>query len=1218
MVLSNLTVILIYIIIGIIIFCSGFSLVYANLKKLNRVEGEKFDFGDIASMVGFGLLFALAIVFMLSISFEMTALAKLPNIGGYILLIMLGFIIFYPLWEVILLGKPTSDSVHDFHKFLETKILDKFRGKMAYVVAILIFIVLYIVPILLLLNFTKYDNLLQVSFVWFLIFPLFFLNYFAASGTVSGIISVTYSHTIPSRVYENCELKLSKGRKIVKIIIIALIWIPFLLNLYNLIQPTIMMINGEDLIGTMELNVKFMAYFGLTNITLFGIIGFFDIYWNKKSKTKAIDYFFAGYLIIGISINMLINFFQLNPEVTLKIFDSVSLLAPLGEIFTDNQILLPLIIIQSFITFIYGIMRLIAKKSDFQSDIKLKATCSAYGEIDLDKIIQKRKEIIERQQKKENLDEIKEKEDESIEKTQKTRFGSIRLKLRRFSFLNKEILYIGAEIIDIATLYKSLLEPPLYSKFGVDLNEQLRTKAAQYLFLMSTDGKDSAQKIIDFVFRVYIDSLNAKIDDDNKHYFVSKEAFDLLGEIGKLYPDLLMDRLINAIEIKDIYVQQYILDALGDIGEDKENMLIILEKISPLFKHPQYKVRHSAFQAMTEMMLEGDTSDKIYVSKALKSVYNILADDSQVDIINSCFEALVEMSARIADNMEMDQIIPFIRYNKGKNKELENYIIQNAIIVLSYMVYYNIEKFGTLIEEFKNFIRDERNFIRYAAVDALGNYILKCPQEMIEPIVLDLLDISIRDDDDDVAHMATESIAEFLVLYPKFQISINEQRSSILDFYTNALISSERQIAENASEALKQISPLYDDDIYPLLETHLKSEANLEIVRDCLYVIALSGKEEHESTDLELIYKLAKHHEASVRSEAIFAIGCLIENRSEIDPRRIEANLKDNDPEVRFNTIFTLGKIGKIKPKEAIEILIRHLHDMDRNSIDLVHEVELYAESLGTIGNLYPSNEIIMVLQNVLIGDTHPLAKDTIAQALGFIGRGMIESGKAIRQIENESFYNHISWLHEMTKKEYTIGNLIIYFIQALELKGIPNSVMNEISDSIQDLLPVFLFTDSTEKDNDEILLIIKQMLSQAYYANYNNEILETIDRIDSLLSFKQYFKTDDPELKDQFFFYTKQYTPDGKQFHDQGEIFLTLSKTDKNYLQYALKSFEIAKDLSPFEYFTPNAIFQMGLIHEKLGNAAEAKSLMENALEIFISLDEIEMMKEVESHLNV
>ncbi len=38
------------------------------------------------------------------------------------LLITLGILVIYPLWEVIFLGRPTSDSVHDFHKFLESKI----------------------------------------------------------------------------------------------------------------------------------------------------------------------------------------------------------------------------------------------------------------------------------------------------------------------------------------------------------------------------------------------------------------------------------------------------------------------------------------------------------------------------------------------------------------------------------------------------------------------------------------------------------------------------------------------------------------------------------------------------------------------------------------------------------------------------------------------------------------------------------------------------------------------------------------------------------------------------------------------------------------------------------------------------------------------------------------------------------------------------------------
>ena len=118
------------------------------------------------------------------------------------------------------------------------------------------------------------------------------------------------------------------------------------------------------------------------------------------------------------------------------------------------------------------------------------------------------------------------------------------------------------------------------------------------------------------------------------------------------------------------------------------------------------------------------------------------------------------------------------------------------------------------------------------------------------------------------------------------------------------------------------------------------------------------------------------------------------------------------------------------------------------------------------------------------MGDTHVLAKDVIAKALYAIGEGMVRSGNARRIIENKQFYNQVSWLSVSKKEQYTIGNLIIMLIEAMQLKGVPDEVMNEISDSLQDLLPVFLF--AKQKKRNEILLTIKLLLQTAYYSNYN------------------------------------------------------------------------------------------------------------------------------------
>jgi len=685
MVLIDNLIIGLYIAVGVIGFLFGFFLVYKNLKKINRIEREKFDFGDWLASIGFGIMFTLAILFALNLSIDsfitidyFTTLENpLPSIAGFLLVIMIAILLIYPLWEVIFLGRPTSDSVHDFHKFLESKILDRFKGKIAYLVSFCIFIVIYILPVIvftLLLNY----NFIEILFVWFLLFPLFFLSYFAANGIVSAILQTSYRRTISSDIMKASNTGKNTKKKIINVLIMTITWIPFLLNAYNIANPIIRAINGYEL--GQKIGILMPVISLITTVPL-GIKGFFNKFWNKKSKTKTIDFLFSGYIFIAIGINMLINFFQINSGLVVSVFNQVGFLSSLSVIFSDYTLLVPIIVIQSLITLVYGLIIFFQKNSDFHSDIRLRATSIAFGIKDLDDLI--KKDVPGAKKKR------KEKE-------------------RKYDFL---------------TLYKSLLLPPVFSKYGVDLNEQVRLKARQYLLLISINDTQDAQKIVDFVFQLSIDKDSTDTEKLKYSNYSTKEAINLLGDIGKKYPEFVMTRMIEALSESDIQIQRYILDALGDIGEKKENLIVILDEIEPLLVSTRYELRTAAFQAISEMVMEG-SGDKEFIQIALTKIYDILADNyKNPNIIDTAMESMVQMSAKIANDLDISKILPFIHYSEGKDKDTKDYILQNAIIVLGYMVYYNIDTFP--MEDIRKFLKDERNFIRYVACDAIGNFILK-------------------------------------------------------------------------------------------------------------------------------------------------------------------------------------------------------------------------------------------------------------------------------------------------------------------------------------------------------------------------------------------------------------------------------------------------------------------------------------------------------------
>ncbi len=1166
--------------IGILFFSFGFMLVYNNLKKINLIEGEKFIAEDWISCSLFGFMFSASLLFIINLTFDVLLESQNPaSIAGYILIVLIVILMIYPLWEMTYLGRPTSDSVHSFHKFLETKILDRFSGIRVYIITILLYLVIYILPIFIITVITA-KMIGSIVFFWFLIFPLFFLNYFAAAGQMSTIIGTTYrnSHFLLKK-QENVLLEKNKNimGKIIPLILIIIAWVPFILSVYTF---------GGAISGIFDPNLKetqgISALLSIFTTVVFGIKGFFSKFWNKKSKTKSIDFIFSGYIFIGIGVNMLINFSAINPIVVSQVLSFEILGFSLnnfgvGLIFSDPVSLNLLRLIQSGIILFYGGYLFLNKVSEFRADTKLSSVNNAYKILDVSKLVKIDKGKIIIRKKKEGKKP------------------------------------------DLPTLFKSVILPPLFDKNGLDINEPVRKKAAQYLLLICTENRDDVelvQSIIDNVAKNTIE-----LPEEKQILYISKDAIDLLGNIGKLseYAPDITTRLIDAIPKVNMEVKQYSLDALGDVGESKENIKQVLEHLKPLLIERDYALRRAAYLVIVEMILEGSKDYPEYIKMALNPLYEILESHTEDEaIIETALETLLSSCGKAADDIEIKRILPFLNYNaQGRDEAIVGAIIRNAISIIAYMVYYNLESFP--VNEIKKYLDDDRSYVRYVAVDAIGNYLIeKIDNELLKI----LMEMSLNDKDSDVTEMCAESIAEVLIMNKELKVSIKGQDISILEFYLNALDSSNRMEAENATEALKSIAHLYqEENIWPILSKKIQGD-NLELVRDCLYIAGSIDKFIHDKIDVNVILERIKHPNATVRAEAVYALGLMSDNHPEINPKELYSLLDDDDPTVRQQAIFALGNLGEEKPNEIVPILIERFLKMLLlpNVEENIAEEELIAESLGTIGKIHPMNEIIITLQRALMGDMNEFAKDVVARALYSIGMGLIKTGKATKIIEDADLKNidySIKKIISGAKKEYTVGNLIIILIEALQQKGIPEIVMNEISDSMQDLLPVFTFKKNEKKPN-EVLIAIKSLLYQAYYSNYSSEILETIDRCDSLINFRASF--DAPEeykdLRERLSFLSTQFTNDGKQFHDQGEIFLMLAKNDPEYLDYALKSFEIATELAANEYYTPNCLYQMAIIYKLKNDIPKAKEMFEAALEIFASLDEVEMMKTCKENL--
>ncbi len=1157
-----------YIIILFPVFFIGLNLARKGLIKVNKIEGEKFRITDWLVSSMFGLLFTVAVVFCINlmIDFANPGVVAIPSVGTYLLVIALGVLLVYPLWEMFYLARPSSDSVTGYHRFLEAKFIDRVRGRGAYLVSLMLLLLTYGIPIML-IAFAGF-GIAQAAFLWITMVPLVFLNYFAASGTVGNLVKIMYTTQASNRAYPGIKKFQNLITNMMGLIKLVIAVVPLIIAIYGLYSSIDAALSG----GSKE-KTGISAYLSLFTTVVFGIMGFFSRFWNKKSKTKSIDFIFSGYIMIAIMMNILINFMSIDAVQIIGLFNPDiplirDIMIPIGEKLSDPLFTLPIITLQNIITISYALIILFQKNSDFQANIRLGAVIGSY-----------------QMASEKNLLKLK-KEAEKIEKKQAKKGaggnGTQEPKLK-------------SKAPDYVTLLKSIVLEPGFNKYGIDVNEPVRAKARQYISLIAQQQGTKAaniEKIVEYLQKHTIGKVRSA-----KRSFLSPEAFLCLGEIGKKHPVTVLNPLLDNIAGDDLLKKRYILNALGLMGSQTGKVKEILSKqdIRNALSDTSYDVKNAAVLSVVEIGLE--LNDVVPV---LDELYALLGDaissgkPRSEHFVETLLQSLLKLCIKQPASVDINKIVAVLDFNPAHaDTDALDYILQNTLRIIAYLAHYNPDKvpIQRVIDIAKN---DKREFIRYIACDVLGNTILLKPSpEIIQTLVKKSLD----DPDGDVRAMCNESIAEYCINTEgeSESVVINGQQVNLLDYYLEKLNDADQFTAENASEALKSLAREFSANIYKKLESKITGD-NEEIIRDSAYVLSTLNEETMKSIDLALLYKRLGDTSDKTRSEIIRLLGYLGTVRSDVDLLVVSKYLSyEKDPEVRLNTIFAIGKIGTIQPANATGLLLDRLDHMNVEQRSL--ELELIYEALGVIGSVHPFNDIITALERALMGDTNPFSKDVVAKALKAIGQGLMMSIAEKKERKSQGNF----------KATYLPGNVVMIFLNALQLKGLPDDVIDIISDGIQDLLPYFLITDKSKR-RFEYLDTLYTFLLQAYNSNFSHEILETMDRVKSLKSFKLYVDEEKRGLvKDSARFFAKEYTPDGMQFYDQGGLFKALGND-----QYALASFEIALELSPNEYFSPRCHLEIASL-VKATDPARAERECVIASNIFVFFDDIAGYKESE-----
>lgn len=1165
-----------YDILMIPVFIIGFNLARHNLMKVSKIEERPFSPYDWAVSVAFGVMFSVAIVFCINITLDfitpnLPTPVIIPPIGRYLLWIAIGILIMYPFGEMFYLARPTTGVDTGYHKFIEAHIVNKLRGNTAYIVCAVIMLLTYGLPILLiavLLGLT----IVQATFLWIVIVPLIYLNYFAAAGAASNLIKSAYPMLISNRKYPGINKFQTFSFKFKAFIKFCIYLLPLIIAIIGLYTSFSGVIQGN------AQKAGISAYLSLITTVGLGILGFFRKYWNKKSKTRIVDFAFAGYIMIAIMMNILINFMSINANQVLDLFNVYNpwfgwILKQIETLLQQSIYTLPIITVQDIITVSYTFVMLFRKNSEFQANTRLNIVMNSY--------------------------------DKSSEK-QLARLRKLEARLQKIGDKDAALRIVSKKLKakepNYTIIMKSIVLDPGIDKYGIDVNELIREKARQYIELItqqSTAKPELIKKIIEFLQTHTVGKVRGL-----KHAFLSPQAFTALGKLGKLDPGAVIEPLIGGLSTPDDLKRRYILLTLGMLGEKDGTLNQILSRpeVKQALNNSSFEVKNSVIQSIVSIgMAVKDVRPVLDALELLLDESIELALPRSEYLVETLLQPLYKLSIRQPRAIDIGKMIALLDYQPSfAEQDTNDYILLMTIRIIASLVYYHPDEIP--IERLMVFANDKRDFIRYVAIDALGHLIMA---KEIPEVLSILVKKSLEDEEMEVRDKCNEKIAEHVINEGADReiITIDGLTYNLIEYYLEKLSDDVPFIAENASDALKTLVKQYPFDIHRMIEQKI-AENDERIIRNCVYVLGTLDDSMKKNVNLTLLYLRLKDTSNETKCEILRALGFLGIARSDVDVKLVASFLAyEQDADVRLDAAFALGKIGILQPILAMHFLIEELHRLDLTARNL--ETELIFEALGVIGAVHPFNEIIEELEIGMMNDTNPFIKDVIAKALYYVGVSLINAEIRGNKDATAAWTND----HSSRKMEYRPGNIIMIFVNALQLKRIPDTVVEIISDIIQDLLPYFLALDSATL-KFEHLDILKQLLVQAYNSNYSHGILEAINRINSLKAFRMYMHEPQSEdIKKSSKFYTKQYTSDGDRFYDQGKLF-----EDIGFESYAIESFKIALELSPNEYFSPSCHQKLGILYLKTdkARALEELELASNAFAFFEDITQFKICKQM------
>ncbi|TXT59337.1 MAG: HEAT repeat protein [Promethearchaeota archaeon] len=907
---------IILLIIFIALFLVGFYIIY---RQVALVKKGEFKLKDRIQCITYGIIFGLSamIVVVMGFIFALNtpefwknSPTPPPDLNALVLLIpfsiCLFYIIIYPLidFSFIALSEQSDEGLTIFHKILSEKLINKYDNKILSVaIALTLYFGIFILPPFL-LSLILPTAMIWIS--WSIGYPLMILTYFGAKGYIAGLFNA-YIH-IPDMKrsffigFEDPERSFKEfiddpgPRILIGMMLFVFVW------------AWISMFQTMSFFFTGSLAISTYSYSGMVFVTLlFGIIGYFTRFWGRKIKYRAIDMYFAAYLIAAVGINVLVNFLIVNASKLSGTFNVWNFTSDI----TSNYLMFAWgAVIEEIFLIIFTSYYFLHQKNDFNKNLKISKITECgqtFDPIPLFNFIKY--------------------EDQEIrmhaEKTLTMMFERAPIK----SDVNLNTMKFKNSLMD------GICDPnPNARRVSLKVLNQLESDAHEIVlpWIINSLREPNYDKTIPIIRSL----LTAKFE------LIKEIPEDLITNLTrdpewrlKLYALKVISRLVKEDQflVSKLNINQLMEDPNSEIQVELLNLvsqsseLIPIDMIIGKLDHSNKEIRAAAIKNLKNLKTE--TIDSSLIGKIIP-----LMKDPSSEVRTSIFEAF----SKIGHFKKYDiPVLPLLEGLTDENKRLR------SASVSALEKYYRENKRAFDVDEILNHIKTSESEVLIDTVDLLGKlwkydeekildfflHHIKSENEILKQKISDLL-ITFAEEDPKLIFnklIPIEDVSRFITrgIITRTLIDVTNKRPKKLIPRLIKFLDSENKVIKiNAIKTLEGIVDKYSDliELESLIEI-FQNETNAEIKKEISKVIAKIAQNNPESLKpiLHQLLKILNKQESSVKIQISKSLLKIAQESSEmIDTDLILSFLEDKDSFIRETGVKILGFLGTSKDTDKI------------------------------------------------------------------------------------------------------------------------------------------------------------------------------------------------------------------------------------------------------------------------------------------------------------